>query len=75
MHNLCTDNKLIRLMLVVGHSSADDQHVCVWCVGLVRETWMVVFPLGEAICPAIGHTHTQAGLYGAAGGYRGLERA
>ena len=49
--------------------------VCVLGVGLVRETWMVVFPLGEAICPAIGHTHTQAGLYGAAGGYRGLERA
>lgn len=48
---------------------------CVLGVGLVRETWMAVFPLGEAICPAIGHTHTQVGLYGAAGDYRGLEGA
>ena len=32
MHNLCTDNKMISLMLVVGHSSADDQQqVCVGC--------------------------------------------
>ena len=32
MHNLCTDNKMIRLMVVVGHSSTDDQQrVCVGC--------------------------------------------